>query len=750
MTNIAEIRKKYPQYSDMSDDALAGALHKKFYSDMPRDEFNTKIGLVKSTAKQPVAAPVQQTEVPLGRRTIEFIRPTVEALGGVAGGALGTPLGPVGIMGGAGLGYGIAKGGLDVAEQMFGYRKAPSSAEEALKGAAKDVTIGAALEGVGRGIVSPAIGVIGKYADKVRNVKLDTYLNALEGKGEDILNALVGKRAAVPGAAPAAAEVAAPVGSVKFSMLGAKSEQVPGLMSQFAEQQVQTATAQAQQAARAQAKFDTAAAKVQQRMNSALKPLRPEDAGEALATGAEAKRQAMKSQVITPAYENAFKAAGGTKIDMSDVVAKTEDILGRKLSQFDPSTAPQTVSKLRSLQAKAEPPTPVGKGKISSRVLQKAEAPPPPEVTLRDLDDIRKAINADIQSARTSTDPNIATRLRNLGQIHGAIDDAVKQSKLSPEAKTLYQKALDTYRTEYVPRFRTGVNEQLFRTTGLNEPKIKPEDVITKYFQPRGVSEARNFVTLFGDDPKAMQTARAGIEDLYLREVNVPTPETHAAFLKKYADPIKVMDDAGMNVLDRINVVGTNAARLKKIDEMAKAANIKLAAPLPPGATADTVNKRIAELTKGLTPQQLSNVNAVQQDLIRRGEYERLVKAGTQAGVDIKQIGKRTGTEIGFPLPFGLNTSVAAFNAVYKRLVATLDDKLAMEIAREMTDPALAAESVKKALALERTRALQKTLEKSIAPEIVTQGVGQEMVRRATPTERNNLAPVTNQNALAR
>jgi len=751
MTNIAEIRKKYPQYSDMSDDALASALHQKFYSDIPRDEFNTKIGLTKTTPQQPVAAPIQQvSEVPTGRKVIEMVRPTVEALGGVAGGALGTPLGPVGVMGGAGLGYGIAKGGLDVAEQMLGYQKPPSSAKEAFESAAKDVTIGAALEGVGRGIVSPVIGVVGKYADKVRNVKLDTYLNALEGKGNDILNALVGKRAAVPGAAPGAAEVAAPAGSVKFSMLGAKSEQVPSVMSEFTKQQAQTTTAQTQQQARAQAKFDNAAAKVQQKMDSALKPLRPEDAGEALAAGAEAKRQAMKTQVIGPAYENAFKAAGGTKIDMSDVVSKAEEILGRKLSQFDPSTAPQTVSKLRSLQDKAEPPVPIGKGKISGRIQQAPVEPPPPEVTLRDLDDIRKAINADIQSARTSNDPNIATRLKNLSQIHSTIDDAVKQSGLSPEAKTLYRKALDTYRQEYVPRFRTGVNEQLFRTTGLNEPKIKPEDVVTKYFQPRGVSEAKNFVTLFGDDPKAMQTARSGIEDLYLREVKVPTPETHAAFLKKYADPIKVMDDAGMNVLDRINVVGTNAARLKKIDELAKASNVKLDAPLPPGATADAVNKRIAELTKGLTPQQLSNVNAIQQDLIRRGEYERLVKAGTQAGVDIKQIGKKTGEEIGLPLPALLNTGITVFNAVYKRLIASLDDKLAMEIAREMTDPALAAESVKKALALEQTRTTQKLMGKTMYPEsIVIQGLGQEMVRRATPT--NALAPQQqNRNALAR
>lgn len=44
MTTLAEIRQKYPQYSDIDDATLADALHKKFYSDMPKDEFDQKIG----------------------------------------------------------------------------------------------------------------------------------------------------------------------------------------------------------------------------------------------------------------------------------------------------------------------------------------------------------------------------------------------------------------------------------------------------------------------------------------------------------------------------------------------------------------------------------------------------------------------------------------------------------------------------------------------------------------------------------
>lgn len=55
MASIAEIRQKYPQYSDLSDEQLAGALHKKFYSDMPYDQFATKIGLVTAPAAQPPA-----------------------------------------------------------------------------------------------------------------------------------------------------------------------------------------------------------------------------------------------------------------------------------------------------------------------------------------------------------------------------------------------------------------------------------------------------------------------------------------------------------------------------------------------------------------------------------------------------------------------------------------------------------------------------------------------------------------------
>jgi hypothetical protein len=53
MATLAEIRAQYPQYSDMSDADLAGALHKKFYADMPREDFDKRLGLKPAEAPDP-------------------------------------------------------------------------------------------------------------------------------------------------------------------------------------------------------------------------------------------------------------------------------------------------------------------------------------------------------------------------------------------------------------------------------------------------------------------------------------------------------------------------------------------------------------------------------------------------------------------------------------------------------------------------------------------------------------------------
>lgn len=45
MATLAEIRQQHPEYGDLPDQQLADGLYKKFYSDIPRADFNRKIGL---------------------------------------------------------------------------------------------------------------------------------------------------------------------------------------------------------------------------------------------------------------------------------------------------------------------------------------------------------------------------------------------------------------------------------------------------------------------------------------------------------------------------------------------------------------------------------------------------------------------------------------------------------------------------------------------------------------------------------
>jgi hypothetical protein len=57
MGTLADFRRQYPQYDDMNDVELADALHKKYYSDLPKADVFKRLE-VKAPAPAPVAAPV--------------------------------------------------------------------------------------------------------------------------------------------------------------------------------------------------------------------------------------------------------------------------------------------------------------------------------------------------------------------------------------------------------------------------------------------------------------------------------------------------------------------------------------------------------------------------------------------------------------------------------------------------------------------------------------------------------------------
>ena len=664
------------------------------------------------------------------KEQVEFVAPAVEALGSAGGAIVGTGAGPLGTVVGAGAGYAGAKELLRLAAGESGGETIPQAATRQ----AKNIFEGATIEAFGRGVVSPVIAKGAEYASKIKNIKLDQYIKAVGDKGEDIVNALRGRAQIVPGTSPTAGEAAAPAGSVGLSVLQARARQVPGAADEYATKEAQNIAARQQQEARATAKFNASKQRLQGKIDRGLVNVTPGEVGSTLIDAAKAEQKAVKDNVVKPAYDAAFEAAGDAKIDLSKVVSEAERILDRKLSSFATETAPDTVRKLQSFKPSTE-----------TNKLTLAPETTPPQATLQQLDDVRKAINADIAAAATSNAPMAATTLRNLKQLHAAIDDAVKSSTaLTDEARSVYNGALGTYRTQYAPRFKEGINANLFKQTNLQETKIKPEDVVSKYFQPKGESEAKDFLRLFDKNPDAMKIARTGIEDLYRREITDTagrvTPEAHAAFLKKYAEPLKILDGAGMNITERIGVVAKDAARLAKIEELVKASGNKLRPALPAGANALAVEQRIGELTKGFTPQQLSHVNAVRDDLLREGEYQRLVKAGADAGANIKNLVTQTGREAGLPLPNFLSVPITIFNNVVKRLALRMDDKIALEIARELTNPAIAADQIEAAIKLQAARRAATPGAGTALGLAGTRALGAEMSRRAEPAQQNRNA----------
>jgi hypothetical protein len=715
------------------------------------DEVITQAQKLFGAAPAQPQAEAQPSEIPTRRKVAEFFTPTVEALGTAGGAVLGTAAGPLGTLVGAGAGFAGAKELMRLAAGDAGGETLPQSAARQ----AKNVLEGATMEAFGRGIVAPVIGKGAEYASKLKNVKLDQYIKAIGDKGDEIVNALRGKTQIVPGTAPTAGEAAAPAGSVGLSVLQARARQVPGAADTYASMESQNIAARRAQESRVVAKFDAEKQRIQGKIDRGLVNITPGEAGSALIAAAKAERQAVKKNIVEPAYNDAFKAAGDAKIDVSKVVSEAERILDRKLSEFATETAPDTVRKLRGFMPKVPEVEAVSIGKAGFKTA-KPPTPPraTPEATLLQLDDVRKAINADIMAASTSNAPMASTTLRNLKQLHSAIDDAVKTSNtLSDDAKDLYQGALDAYRTQYAPRFKEGINANLFKQTSLKETKIKPEDVVSKYFQPKGESEAKDFLRLFGKNADAMKIARTGIEDLYRREVTDAagrvTTDSHASFMKKYAEPLKILDNAGMNITQRVGVVAEDAARLAEIDELAKASGNKLGPPLPAGANSLAVEKRIGELTKSFTPDQLSHVNAVRQDLLREGEYQRLVKSGAAAGADLKSLATKSSREMGLPLPNFISVPITIFNNVVKRLALRMDDKIALEIARELTNPAIAAEQIEAAIKLKAIREGVKLTTDRAAGTLgtgspismsATRALGAEMSRRAEPVNQNALA----------
>ena len=264
-----------------------------------------------------VAAPEEPSFYQKAR---EMVSPTVEALGAVGGGALGSMGGPLGTVAGAGLGYAGAKELLKFADTMAGQGGPKETMGQAATRQAQTALEGAAMEAGGRGIVGPVIDKASKAAGWVWDTVSGNLLQVRAGKivrqiaGAD-LDAIKAAAANAPQNVTAA-QATLPAGNDVLAALGARAAK-NDVTNFFAR------TAAEQEAARM----------------AALKSVTPD-----MATA-----QAMRGNAASPLYTAATQPS--VAVNTKPLVTRVDDLLTRNPGN------PELVTALNKIKAGLESST---------------------------------------------------------------------------------------------------------------------------------------------------------------------------------------------------------------------------------------------------------------------------------------------------------------------------------------------------------------------------------------------------------
>lgn len=417
---------------------------------------------------------------------------------------------------------------------------------------------------------------------------------------------------------------------------------------------------------------------------SLLPEVAPSGPGQVLSEAAKAEKKTMRDTVVRPAYEAAFKAAGDVpNIPVGGLVADFEKIAGVPFARWNPSELPSQVGMaLRRFAPKT----------ASVDFIQRTSKTVQPQATLRDLDGLRSAINAEIRVAREAGDD---ARARILNQMHTSIDEAVASSAAPQAAKDLYANAITTYREGFVPRFKTGEQIDVFRDV-RNQPGVLPEDMVTKFIQPGGEQGAKNLVAMLGDNPQGKAAAAKGLDELFRQKVTkngAVDPKAVSKFMTDYKLPLQELEKAGIRLSPTSRSAGGAAARMgeraealagqsKTIDQLKKAVD--------QDPTNPTAMQTLAEAEKAI-----ADVTATLKD---RREFAKLVSFGSGVSEDVMGIGMKGPIKI----PVGITTEII-YNNVNRFLRDRLSKKLADQIGRELLDSGALEKALKNAYAAQAT-----------------------------------------------
>jgi hypothetical protein len=283
------------------------------------------------------------------------------------------------------------------------------------------------------------------------------------------------------------------------------------------------------------------------------------ETGRALAKANEEILRNTQRTVTGPAYQAAFDAAPEATINLTGVAGVAKEQRGELLTQLK-GLAPNSAALLERYGPKQVEA-------IIQGVPVKQTIPPAP-ITLEEAHAIRQAINIDRAALKGSNESGANITRARLNELYDSVNAAISRD-VAPEAKALFEDANTLFKERIVGVHRTGQPSNLTRTSTLNEPMLRPGDIVSKAMADEG--STLQFLNVFKQDAAAMQNLKTGVEDLYRQQVlsggKAATPQAHAKFIADNAKQLGALDSAGMGMTTRLNQIGGQIKGLTAAEE---------------------------------------------------------------------------------------------------------------------------------------------------------------------------------------
>ena len=283
------------------------------------------------------------------------------------------------------------------------------------------------------------------------------------------------------------------------------------------------------------------------------------EVGQALSKSAQEGLENTRRTVIEPAYTKAFNAAPDATINVSGVAGVAKEQQDELLTQLK-GLAPQSSALLQKY----------GPRQVETMVqgVPVNQMVPPPPITLQQAHEIRQAINIERAALKGSNESGANIARTRLNELYTSLNDAIERG-VAPEARKLFSEANDLFKERIVNVYRTGQPSNLSRISTLNEPMLRPGDVVSKAMADEG--STLQFLKVFKQDAAAMQNLQTGIEDLYRQQVlaggKSATPAAHAKFMFDNQKQLRALDSAGMSMTDSLEKIGGQIKSVSAAEE---------------------------------------------------------------------------------------------------------------------------------------------------------------------------------------